>query len=245
MRVRVDGGVARLDRRGRVIIGAVQVRIEIRPAEAAAERIAARLRDAVRRRGVATLALSGGSTAPPMIAALLDDRVPWSDVTVFQVDERIAPDGHPARNAGQLAALGSVTRVVPMPVTEADVDRAASRYAAHLPERIDVVHLGLGSDGHTASWPPGRNEIRDAPSEVVALGEFNEWPRMTLTRRAVNGARCRVLLATGAAKRPMVDRWFAGDADLPVSRLRRTGTWVYLDAAAAPASSRRSSRTSG
>ena len=171
-----------------------------------------------------------------MIDALLADRVPWDDVSVFQVDERVAPDGHEARNALQLVGLERLTRVVAMPVTHDDLASAADRYASSLPNRLDVVHLGLGDDGHTASWPPGRDEVRDAPVDVVAVGEFNGWPRMTITRRVVNGARCRVLLATGRSKRPMVARWFEGDRRLPVGRVRRTGTWVYLDRDAAPSS---------
>lgn len=215
----------------------MQIRVLNTPddaAAAAAGRIAVRLRDAVRRRGIATLALSGGSTAPPMIDALLADRVPWGDVVVFQVDERVAPDGHAARNARQLEALERLTQVMVMPVTDDHLNAAAERYSTLLPDRLDVVHLGLGGDGHTASWPPGRDAIRDAPTHVVALDEFNDWPRMTLTRRSVNGARCRVMLATGGSKRPMVERWFDGDRSLPVSRLRRGGTWVYLDRSAAP-----------
>ena len=173
-----------------------------------------------------------------MIDALLGDRVPWPSVRIFQVDERVAPDGHEARNALQLVGLERVAEVVPMPVTDDDLETAARDYAALLPERLDVVHLGLGGDGHTASWPPGRDAVRDAAADVLAIAEFNGWPRMTITRRVVNGARCRVLLATGASKRPMLRRWLDGDPSLPVARVRRSGTWVYLDAAAAPSSAR-------
>lgn len=224
------------ERRGgrRGIIRLVELRIGSNPAESAAERIAARLRDAVRRRGEATLALSGGSTAPPMIDALLARPVPWEAVTVFQVDERVAPPGHDARNALQLTGLAAAATVQFMPVNAPDVDAAAGRYAELLPDRIDVVHLGLGDDGHTASWPPGRDGVRDADHDVVALGEFHGWPRMTMTRRVVNGARCRVVLAMGSGKRPMVSRWLAGDRTLPIAAVRRTDTWVFLDHAAAP-----------
>lgn len=205
-------------------------------AASAAARIAARLRDGVRRRGAVSLALSGGSTAPPMIDALLAaPAIDWRAVTVYQVDERVAPDGHRARNAGQLAGLTAVTTVHPMPVTAADHDVAAAGYAALLPDRLDIVHLGLGGDGHTASWPPGRDGVRDSRRDVVPVAEFSGWPRLTLTRRAVNRARCRVILAVGDAKRPVVERWFGGDPDLPVAAVRRSGTWVYLDPAAAPA----------
>lgn len=204
-------------------------------AAAAGRRIARRLRDAVRRRGAASLALSGGSTAPPMIAALVAADVPWERVGVWQVDERIAPDGHEDRNANQLAALAGLPCTVhPMPVTASDLRRSARRYGEALPERFDVVHLGVGDDGHTASWPPGATEVRDSERPVELVGTFHGRPRMTLTRSVVNGARCRVVLATGSAKRPMIARWFLLDPDLPITAVRRTDTWVFLDPPAAP-----------
>lgn len=201
--------------------------------ERAAHWIARRLRDAHRRRGVAHLALSGGSTAPPMIRALIDDDVPWTSLTVWQVDERVAPDGDPARNAAQL--LGLPCEVRPMPVTATDLRRAARRYADAIPGRVDVVHLGLGDDGHTASWPPGDRVPIDSSRGVEVVAAFNGWPRMTLTRRVVNLARSRAVLATGAVKRPVVERWLLRDPSLPVTAVRSSATWVFLDDAAAPA----------
>ncbi|MEY2414758.1 MAG: glucose-6-phosphate isomerase, partial [Ilumatobacteraceae bacterium] len=119
------------------------------------------LRNAVSRRGVATVALSGGSTPAMMLAALADMPVPWEATTVFQVDERVAPDGDPDRNAGLLEPLRSCSAVINlMPVTAADLQSAGRQYAALLPDRLDVVHLGVGDDGHTASWPPGDSVIR-------------------------------------------------------------------------------------
>jgi len=205
------------------------------PAVGAAERIAFRLRDAVRRRGTASLALSGGSTAPPMIAALLERPVPWERVQVWQVDERVAPDGHEDRNANQLAGLRERCRVHAMPVTATDLRSAARRYGAALPSRFDVVHLGVGDDGHTASWPPGRPEVPTSRRPVELVDEFNGRPRMTLTERVVNGGRSRIVLVAGTRKRRIVERWLLGDAALPVTRVRRTATWVFLDDAAAPA----------
>jgi 6-phosphogluconolactonase len=207
------------------------------PSVAAAERVAARLRDAVRRRGTASMALSGGGTAPPMIDALGEVDVPWEAVGVWQVDERVAPDGHDARNAGQLQPLEQLPcRVRPMPVTAGDLRAAARRYAATLPDRFDVVHLGIGDDGHTASWPPDDPAVRTSRREVELVDMFNGWPRMTLTRRVVNAARSRVVLTTGASKRPMVTRWLEGDRSLPITAVRRTATWVFVDEAAAPSS---------
>jgi 6-phosphogluconolactonase/glucosamine-6-phosphate isomerase/deaminase len=251
----------------------MDVRVVDDPARVAAEMIARRLRDAVRRRGSATIAFSGGSTTPPMLAVLATLDVPWSAVEVFQVDERVAPDGDPDRNAGQLAVLpltgvrppggpgdvgpgdvgqgdvgqgdvgqgdvgqGRTAVLRAMPVTATDLDAAAARYAASLPERFDVVHLGMGDDGHTASWPPG-DPVIDSPLAVDVSGEFNGRIRMTLTPGAVNRARMRLVLVSGAGKAPMVERWLAGDTTIPVpipipiQRVRRTDTVVVLDRAA-------------
>ena len=211
----------------------MQVRIVDEPAVLAAELIARRLRDAVRRRGSATVAFSGGSTTPPMLAALIGLKVPWDRVLVFQVDERVAPDGDPDRNAGQLDVLPVRRRQVHlMPVTAKRLDDAADRYAAQLPERFDAVHLGMGDDGHTASWPPG-DPVVDSAKAVDVCGLFHGRIRMTLTPRTVNAARLRLVLVTGSAKAPMIERWLAGDGSIPVQRVRRAGTVVVLDGAAA------------
>lgn len=199
----------------------------------AATWLARRLRAACRSRGTASLALSGGSTAPPMIEALLAVDLPWERITVWQVDERVRPDGHPARNAAQLAGLPCRVRL--MPVTAAGLRAAAARYAGALPERFDVVHLGLGDDGHTASWPPGRPAVVTSPRAVELVPDFNGHDRMTLTGAVVNGARARLVLTLGAGKRPMVERWLLRDASLPITAVRRTGTVLVLDHAAAPA----------
>jgi 6-phosphogluconolactonase/glucosamine-6-phosphate isomerase/deaminase len=210
----------------------MDIRVGPEPAARAAIWIAGRVRDAARRRGEASLALSGGGTAPSMIAALLDQDVPWRQLTVWQVDERVAPDGDHARNANQLVSLPCVLRL--MPVTARDPRRAARRYAASLPDRFDVVHLGLGGDGHTASWPPGDDTPLATDRDVELIADFNGYPRMTLTRRVVNGARSRAVLAVGASKRDVVERWFLADRSLPISAVRSRSTWVFIDDDAAP-----------
>lgn len=199
------------------------------PAADAGRWLAQRLGDAVERRGRATVAVSGGGSAPPMFAVLLGEAVPWDDVTVWQVDERVAPDGHRERNAEQLTDFPC--RVELMPVTDDDLDAAAARYAEGLPDQFDVVHLGLGDDGHTASWPPG-NPVVDSTQRCEAIAEFNGFRRMTLTPPVVNGARERLMLTFGASKASMIRRWMLRDPSLPVTRLRRTDTWVMLDPAA-------------
>lgn len=206
------------------------------PADLSAAWIAGRLAGAVRRRGAAWIALSGGSTAPPMIDALTEHDLPWRSIGVWQVDERVAADGAEARNAPQLEPLRALgCRVRLMPVTTSDLRAAARRYAVSLPDRFDIVHLGLGSDGHTASWPPGQNHVHLSTRRVEVTGPFDGWRRMTVTRSVVNGARSRVVLATGIGKRAVIERWLLADASLPISAVRRSATWVFLDPAAAPA----------
>jgi 6-phosphogluconolactonase/glucosamine-6-phosphate isomerase/deaminase len=211
------------------------------PAADAAAAILRWLRGAVRHRGGASLAVSGGSTAPPMIAVIASALREQPDLaaalTVWQVDERVAPDGDAARNAGQLGDLPCAVRL--MPVTSVDLRAAARRYASSMPERFDVVHLGIGDDGHTASWPPGEPGIALSNRLVEVTGTFNGWRRMTLTPHPVNTARARLVLAGGASKRPVVERWLRGDPVLPISHVRRVGTTVMLDELAAPGASLR------
>jgi 6-phosphogluconolactonase len=202
-------------------------------AKEAAAWIARQLRNAVSRRGSATVAFSGGSTPALMLAELAELAVPWQSTSVFQVDERVAPDGDPDRNDPLLDVLQPRGATIHrMPVTDDDLEAASQRYSALLPERLDVVHLGLGDDGHTASWPPG-DPVIDAPGAVAISREFNGRVRMTLTVRTVNAARRRLVLATGAAKATVVERWLLHDTSLPIERVHRRNTVVVLDAPAA------------
>ena len=123
-----------------------------------------------------------------------------------------------------------------MPVTATDRRAATRRYASSLPERFDVVHLGLGDDGHTASWPPAPHpdvDVVDSERTVELVADFRGRDRMTLTTLVVNEARTRVVLATGASKASIVERWLQHDAALPIDRVRRSGTTAFLDPAAA------------
>lgn len=200
--------------------------------------VAQRIRSAVAARGAATAAFSGGTTPAVMLRRLAALDVPWERLTVFQVDERVAPDGDPDRNLELLGVLPLPARaVVAMPVTTRDLRAAARRYAARLPARLDVVHLGLGADGHTASWLPG-DDLSDSPRRVEVSAPYAGRMRMTLTAVAVNAARSRVVLVTGADKRDALHRWLTGDRSLPVARVRRTATVVVADEAAAPGTAR-------
>jgi 6-phosphogluconolactonase len=198
-----------------------------------AERIARRLRDAVRRRGTVTIAFSGGSTPKAMLAVLADLDVPWAAVTAYQVDERVAPDGDPDRNAGMLGVLPLKPKQMKlMPVTAKDLRAACRRYAASLPAQLDIVHLGIGDDGHTASWPPG-DPVVEVREPVALCGMFNGHIRMTLTPSVVNAARWRLVEVSGSAKAPAIKGWMSGDTALPITRVKRSGTLAVLDSAAA------------
>jgi 6-phosphogluconolactonase/glucosamine-6-phosphate isomerase/deaminase len=164
-------------------------------------------------------------------------------VHVFQVDERVAPPG-PERNLTGLeeALLAKVPipagNVHPMPVEDADLAAAAGAYAEEIRAvvgnegRLDVVHLGLGDDGHTASWPPG-DPVVDATDDVAVVGPFNGLVRMTLTPPAVNRADRIVWLISGAEKAGVLRGLLAGDPVLPASRVRRgAGVTLLADGAA-------------
>ena len=215
----------------------MELRVEadaLAAAQAVAHTIARRLANAVTARGVAAVAFSGGSTPAPMLARLAEMDVPWAQVHVFQVDERVAPDGDPSRNAALLDVLPlrRAHRHL-MPVTAHDLDAAARRYATALPERFDVVHLGMGDDGHTASWPPG-DPVIDAPGAVAISQPYQGRIRMTITPQVVNAARARVVLMAGSSKRTALAAWLRHDGSVPIDRVRRTATLVVLDHAADP-----------
>jgi len=205
----------------------------------AASLIARRLQRAVRERGCGSIAVSGGGTPGPMFDALVTSGVPWDRIDVFQVDERIAPDGDDQRNANKLTERFLAPAGVPsrrihlMPVTVSDLRAACARYAKAVAavEPFDVVHLGIGDDGHTASWVPG-DPVIDSERAVDVSGEYQGTRRMTLTPGVVNAARMRLMLVTEGSKRPAVDAWLRGDRSLPVSRVRRTNTLVVATAAA-------------
>ncbi len=208
-----------------------------------ADLVAERLGEAVATRGRVTLAVSGGTTPLAFFSELAGRALPWEAVHVFQVDERVAPAGHPDRNLTGLRAalLDRVpippTNVHPMPVDEPDLDAASATYAEGVAAAtgrsggIDVLHLGLGDEGHTASWPPG-DPVVDATAAVAVVGPFNGRLRMTLTPPAVNRAGWIVWEIAGAAKAAVIPRLLAGDPALPCSHVRRHDVTLLADAAA-------------
>jgi 6-phosphogluconolactonase len=195
-------------------------------------------RIAVRERGRFTLAVSGGRTPWAMLAALEHEDVPWAQTIVYQVDERVAPASHPDRNLTHLqeslppSALASIAA---MPVGADDLSAAAAAYAASLPERLDLVHLGLGADGHTASLVPGDPALEITDRDVVVTSEYEGWRRMTLTYRALERARAILWLVTGTDKTDALARLLAGDESIPAGRVAAPQQLVVADRAAAGA----------
>ena len=240
--------------------------IEVVPSALLAERaavwVADRLWTAMGERGVAHLAVSGGATPVALFGSLATMNLPWNRLHIWQVDERIAPNGSADRNAGQLDALGSVgCKVHVMPVDVDDnpaaaarlppprdglgewnrpgadsvsdghvlgLDAAAERYAVLFPDRFDVVHLGLGDDGHTASWPPG-DDVVTSCARVEIVGPFNGRRRMTMTPLVINQARHIMFLVSGSAKAAILARLYAGDPSIPATVVRRPGTVILTD----------------
>lgn len=170
----------------------------------------------------ASLALSGGSTPWPILRRLAEADLDWSRVDVYQVDERIAPAGDPARNLAGLrtALLDHVSaKAHPMPVEATDVERAADRYARELPEPIDVVHLGLGDDGHTASLVPGDRVLAVSDRRVAVTAPYRGHRRMTLTYRALEDAGAIVWIVSGRSKARAVERLIAADPTIPAGQV--------------------------
>ena len=198
--------------------------------------IAAAARAATSERGTFSLAVSGGRAPLAMFARLAGEDVPWDRTSIWQVDERVAPDDDPDRNlTGLLLALPPAARpaVHAMPVTEADLDLAAAAYAADLPEAFDLVHLGLGADGHTASLVPGDPAPDVTDRDVVLTGEYRGRRRMTLTFPVLDRARFVLWVLTGAEKAEVVPALLAADPSIPAGRVRAERQLVLVDEAAA------------
>jgi len=198
--------------------------------------VAARARAAVAERGRFALALSGGRTPWAMVAALAGEDVTWGHVSVFQVDERVAPDGDPDRNLTQLLAAlppaAAPAEIVPMHVL-GDLTEAATAYAALLPRRLDLVHLGLGADGHTASLVPGDPVLEVTDQDVAVTGVYQGRRRLTLTYPSLNRAREVLWLVTGADKRDALRRLRGADTTIPAGRVQTAVQVLVADVAAA------------
>ncbi len=215
-------------------------------ARGAAAIIAAESRAAVAVRGRFVMAVSGGTTPWAMLRALADEEVQWPSVHVFQVDERIAPAGDPDRNLPHLADTLLIHAPLPleqlhaMPVEEVDAEAAVKAYSETLreltgsPPVLDLVHLGLGPDGHTASLVPGDPVLEITGADVALTGLYQGRRRMTMTYPVLNRARRVLWVVTGSGKAPMLKRLLAHDRTIPGGRVRPDDALVLADRAAAP-----------
>jgi 6-phosphogluconolactonase len=202
----------------------------------AAAVIGAACRSAIADRGASALAFSGGSGPLRMFAGLADEDLDWERIAIWQVDERVAPEGDPDRNlTGARAHLpeAGAARLRPMPVTDPDLDAAADRYAETLPQPFDVVHLGLGVDGHTASLVPGDPVLDVTDRDVAVTGSYEGRRRMTLTFPVLDRARFIVWLVTGPAKAHALERLMDRDPAIPASGVRTDRQLVIADREAA------------
>jgi len=214
-------------------------------ARAAASMIAEKARSGVAVRGRFIMAVSGGQTPWMMLRALSNQDMPWEKVHVVQVDERVAPAGHPDRNLTQLRdsllthAPLPMDHIYAMPVEAADLEAAAAQYAATLqelagsPPVLDLAHLGLGSDGHTASLVPGDSVLDATDTDVALTGLYQGRRRMTLTYPILNRARCILWLVTGSEKAGILARLRDGDLSIPAGLVHREQAIVLADRAAA------------
>ncbi|HEY1354716.1 MAG TPA: 6-phosphogluconolactonase [Solirubrobacterales bacterium] len=203
-----------------------------------AELIAAAGREAVAERGIFELAMSGGRSPWAMLAILGDlEGMPWAETELFQVDERIAAPGSEDRNLTHLVlglSLDHQSALRPMPVTQRDLDAAAREYESSLPDALDLVHLGLGPDGHTASLVPGDGVLEVADRRVALTeGTYQDHRRMTLTYPTLAAAGRILWLVTGEEKRDALAKLLAGDDSIPAGRVANADMVVVADEAAA------------
>ena len=202
-------------------------------AEAAAGVLVRALTVRLREKPRVSLALSGGQTPLPVFRAVAETRLDWRRIDIYQVDERVAAHGDPARNLTGLteALLDRVpATMMPMPVEEPDLEAAADRYAALLPAVLDVVQLGIGDDGHTASLIPG-DAVLDVTDRTVAVTQaYRGHRRMTLTFPALQRAASIVWIAVAAGKVPMLQRLLDADPTIPAGRVSQKRAILVTDA---------------
>lgn len=214
-------------------------------ARASAAFIAEAARAAVDNRGVFTFAVSGGRTPWVMLRELAGESVPWNSVQVFQVDERVAPADDPDRNYAHLReSLLSNTdlpsaNIHAMPVERDDLEAASAAYGqtleqvAGLPPVLDLIHLGLGPDGHTASLIPGDPVLAVTDRLVSTTGIYQGRQRMTLTYPVLNRARGILFVVTGSEKVDALARLMKHDPSIPAGRVKADNAVVIADRQAA------------
>ncbi|MEM9891807.1 MAG: 6-phosphogluconolactonase [Actinomycetota bacterium] len=228
-------------------------------AEETARLLAERIQTIIDARGHCTFALSGGSTPAPVFHALAQRELDWDRVVLLQADERVVPADDPARNlVMQREAFADLPVAwLPLPVdqlleegTALDLDPASAPPIAERsgavaafveqlhrladdPAVVDVIHLGLGDDGHTASLFPDDPALQVLRDPVAVTGEQAGHRRMTLTRPVLDRARSVFWLVRGSSKVPALGRLLAGDLAIPAGLVMPAMSVVVADAAAA------------
>jgi 6-phosphogluconolactonase len=213
-------------------------------AAAAAAYLAQQITATLATKSTFSMAISGGRTPWEMLKILAKADLPWQRVNLFQVDERVAPDGHADRNLTQLfqaiAGTPMVTqlRIFPMPVLAADLEEGCREYTQVIDELtegkgLDLIHLGLGSDGHTASLVPG-DEVMEVQDRLVACTQntYQGRIRMTLTYPLLNSAKQLLWIVTGSEKQEMVKRLLQQDPSIPAGSIRQENALLLVDQAA-------------
>ena len=204
-----------------------------------AELIAEAVGAAIDEKDRCALGVSGGRDPWPMFSQLEDRGLDWTRIEIYQVDERVAPAGSEERNLTHLIeslSIGAQGSIRPMPVTHDDLEAAAERYAKLLPEALDLAHMGLGPDGHTASLVPGDPVLEVTDRRVaVTAGPYEGVRRMTLTFPVLSRVRFLLWVVTGEEKRDALEMLLARDPSIPAGRVEPGGDSLILaDRAAAP-----------
>lgn len=195
--------------------------------------------DLVLQRAPTSIALSGGGTATDCYRALAARAPDWSGVEVLFGDERFVPVDDPDSNEG-MARRVLLGRAAPAAVhslagagTTPEAAAVAYDRLLHRHGPVDLVHLGLGPDGHTASLFPGSSALEVTDRLVVATGDdLHPHPRLTFTYPAIGSGRLVVFTVAGAEKRAALAGVLAGDPALPAARVRGGEVIVLADAAA-------------
>jgi 6-phosphogluconolactonase len=229
-------------------VSAMKIEVLLTPeavAQKAAQYIAGEARAAVAARDRFVIAVSGGHTPWVMLRALAKETVPWKKMHVVQVDERVAPAGDPDRNLTHLReslleqAPLPPENIHPMPVEASDLEAAAKQYAATLtqlagsPPVLDLAHLGMGPDGHTASLVPDDPVLNVTNADVAITGVYMGRRRMTLTYPILNRSRRILFLVTGKEKVDMLPKLLAADTSIPSGRIRQDNALMLADRDAA------------
>ncbi len=210
------------------------------------ELVLAQVQAAIAQRGVCTIALAGGSTPKPLYEKLAVQDLPWDQLQIFWGDERYVPPSDPDSNEGMArqAWLDHVpipaSHVHPMPTQSADPKEAAQDYDQHLQNHfgvqpgefpaLDLILLGLGPDGHTASLFPYTAAL-EVSDRLITVGQKDGQPRLTFTVPFINHARCVVFMVSGENKRPALSEIFAPEGDAnkyPARRINPVGQLIWL-----------------